>query len=232
MLGERILYFKKLVCIGLLVALTIGGLSACNTYVDSTKVKQDSASKKSENANKPAEALTAYMNAGFYDKDIDKMSKLTGEDGKQFNEAMAEKVRKAVLYNYEGLSSITEESVDNYFKNFKEAIRQKVKFETNVVHINGEGKTAEVEIKSKPILVSSLRAKVEDEQKRILSEDPSIPYPELIKQLYNYSSSILLEAEISSTEESLRIGMYNKGDDKWHIHGEDIKDLPRILWKP
>ncbi|CAI8799662.1 DUF5105 domain-containing protein [Bacillus pseudomycoides] len=76
---------------------------------------------------------------GFYDKDIDKMSKLTGEDGKQFNEAMAEKVRKAVLYNYEGVSSITEESVDNYFKNFKEAIRQKVKFETNVVYIDGEG---------------------------------------------------------------------------------------------
>ncbi|WP_243526527.1 DUF5105 domain-containing protein [Bacillus pseudomycoides] len=215
----------------LIASLTIGGLSACNTYVDSSKVKQGSVSKKSENANRPAEALTAYMNAGFYDKDIDKMSKLTGEDGKQFNEAMAEKVRKAVLSNYEGISSITEESVDNYFKNFKEAIRKKVKFETNVVYIYGEGKTAEVEIKSKPILVSSLRTKVEDEQKRILSENPSISNPKLIKQLYDYSPSILLEAEISSTEESLRVGMYNKGDDKWHINGEDIKGLPRILWK-
>ncbi|PEY37208.1 DUF5105 domain-containing protein [Bacillus cereus] len=225
------LYSKKLVGMSLIASLTIGGLSACNTYVDSSKVKQGSVSKKSENANRPAEALTAYMNAGFYDKDIDKMSKLTGEDGKQFNEAMAEKVRKAVLSNYEGISSITEESVDNYFKNFKEAIRQKVKFETNVVYIDGEGKTAEVEIKSKPILVSSLRTKVEDEQKRILSENPSISNPKLIKQLYDYSSSILLEAEISSTEESLRVGMYNKGDDKWHINGEDIKGLPRMLWK-
>nr|WP_304362705.1 DUF5105 domain-containing protein [Bacillus pseudomycoides] len=128
------LYSKKLVGMSLIVSLTIGGLSACNTYVDSSKVKQGSVSKKSDNANRPAEALTAYMNAGFYDKDIDKMSKLTGEDGKQFNEAMAEKVRKAILYNYEGVSSITEESVDNYFK---EAIRQKVKFETNVIYIDG-----------------------------------------------------------------------------------------------
>ncbi|PEK34204.1 DUF5105 domain-containing protein [Bacillus pseudomycoides] len=223
------LYSKKLVGMSLIVSLTIGGLSACNTYVDSSKVKQGSVSKKSDNANRPAEALTAYMNAGFYDKDIDKMSKLTGEDGKQFNEAMAEKVRKAILYNYEGVSSITEESVDNYFK---EAIRQKVKFETNVVYIEGEGKTAGVEIKSKPILISSLRTKVEDEQKRILSENPSISNPKLIKQLHDYSSSILLEAEISSTEESVRVDMYNKGDDKWHINGEDITKLPRILYKP
>ncbi|QTR80787.1 DUF5105 domain-containing protein [Bacillus cytotoxicus] len=29
---------------------------------------------------RPAKALEAYLNAGFYDKDVDKMKDLTGED--------------------------------------------------------------------------------------------------------------------------------------------------------
>ncbi|EOV9525705.1 DUF5105 domain-containing protein [Bacillus cytotoxicus] len=29
---------------------------------------------------RPAKALEAYLNAGFYDEDVDKMKDLTGED--------------------------------------------------------------------------------------------------------------------------------------------------------
>lgn len=35
---------------------------------------------KEKGLERPAKALEAYLNAGFYDKDVDKMKDLTGED--------------------------------------------------------------------------------------------------------------------------------------------------------
>ncbi|MGG2066909.1 DUF5105 domain-containing protein [Bacillus sp. S14(2024)] len=185
---------------------------------------------KRKELNRPAEALTAYLNAGFYDKDLDKMTELTGEDGKQFNKTLEKSVTSAMTPAVV-TSGITEESMNNYFKNFKTALQKNVKFETNVVSIDKEGKTAEVEIKSKPLDLSSIKVKVQDEQKRIQSENPGIAYPELAKQSFDYMSSLLPEAGVSSTEKSETIEMHSNGDNKWRINEDGIKSLSRVLYK-
>lgn len=185
---------------------------------------------KRKELDRPAEALTAYINAGFYDKDLDKMTELTGEDGKQFNEMLEKSVTSATMVGA-GTSGITEESMNNYFKNFKAALQKNVKFETNVVSIDKEGKTAEVEIKSKPLDLSSIRTKVQDEQNRIKSENPSIAYPELVKQSFDYMSSIFPEAEVSSTEEEVTIEMHSNGDNQWRIDEDGIRSLSRVFYK-
>ncbi|WP_242220084.1 DUF5105 domain-containing protein [Bacillus cereus group sp. BfR-BA-01380] len=184
---------------------------------------------KRKELNRPAEALTAYLNAGFYDKDLDKMTELTGEDGKKFNEMLEKSVTSSGASV--GLSSITEESMNNYFKNFKTALQKNVKFETNVVSVDKDGKTAEVEIKSKPLVFSSIRTKVQDKQTSIRSENPSMTYQELAKKSFDYMSSLLPEAEVSSTEESAKIEMHSNGDNKWHIDEDGIKDLARVFYK-
>lgn len=72
--------------------------------------------KKAKDLNRPAEALAAYLNAGFYDKDLEKMNELTGEDGKQFASMIENSVKTSSLSGSYTYSSIDEQSFTNYFK--------------------------------------------------------------------------------------------------------------------
>ncbi|MDM5188392.1 DUF5105 domain-containing protein [Bacillus sp. DX4.1] len=80
-------------------------------------------------------------------------------------------------------------------------------------------------------MFSSIRTKVEEEQKRIQSENPGIAYPELVKKGFDYMSSLLPEAEVSSIEESATIRMHSNGDNKWRIGEDGIRGLSRILYR-
>ncbi len=184
---------------------------------------------KAKALERPAKALEAYLNAGFYDKDIDKMKDLTGEDGAEFQKMVAESVKKSSLAG-SSLSGMTEESLDIYFKNFKTALQKNVKFETKVISMDADGRTAEVEIKAKPLALRDLRPKVEAEQKRIQSENPNISYDELKKQVFEYASSQLPEVGTSSVEESAVVKMNSNGDDRWRLDDSTGDRISRILY--
>lgn len=187
--------------------------------------------KKAKDLNRPAEALAAYLNAGFYDKDLEKMNELTGEDGKQFASMIENSVKTSSLSGSYTYSSIDEQSFTNYFKNLKAALQKNVKFETKVLSVNPGSDTAEVEIKSKPIVLSDLQIKVESERNKIRNENPNISYPELVKRLFDFTSSQLPEAKTSDTEEVVTVNMKKHGENQWRIEEYDIKRLSPILYK-
>lgn len=73
---------------------------------------------KAKALERPAKALEAYLNAGFYNKDVEKMKDLTGEDGAEFQKMVAESVKKSSLAG-SSLSGMTEESLEIYINEEK-----------------------------------------------------------------------------------------------------------------
>ncbi|WP_242218063.1 DUF5105 domain-containing protein [Bacillus cereus group sp. BfR-BA-01380] len=184
----------------------------------SIKIDGKELAKKAKDLDKPAEALSAYINAAFYDKDIEKINKLTGEDGKQYVKEVEKsfKTTSATRNDY----GIDEQQFMNYFKVFKETLQKKVKFETKVVAVSSNREITEVELKGKPLMISELQTKVENEGKKLLSENPSISRLDLIKKQFEYMTSIVPEAPIASSEETVTVNMKKYGKDQWRIEDQ------------
>jgi len=182
------------------------------------KIDGKELAKKAKDLDKPAEALSAYINTTFYDKDAEKLKKLSGEDGQQY----AGKVKK----NFKTISmlgiyyDIDEQQFENYYKNLRKAVQKNTKFEAKAVAVSADRKTTEVELKVKPLMISEMHSKVDSEKNRILGENPNIEYFELRKKLFDYEMSILSETKTSNTEETITIGMKKHEGNQWRISDE------------
>lgn len=184
--------------------------------------------KKIGELNRPGDSLAAYINAIFYDKDVEKVKELSGDDGQEVINAVKDGLNRT-LQSELGFT-LDQQIVDTYFIKLKAAIQEKVKFEVTTASMENDGRRANVEIKGNPLLVYELQSKLQTEANRIATENPEIAEEELIKKIFEYQTSILHEAPVSPTEKVVKLQMEKHGKDQWRVSGlEEEKIVEAIV---
>lgn len=184
--------------------------------------------KNTGNLNKPGEALTTYINAIFYDKDVEKVEKSTGENAEELVSIVQQDL-ELMLRKELGFTFLDSQLVEAYFQSLKDALKEKVEFKTMTLSMNSDGEGAEVELRAKPLMVNDLKSKIQGEVNKIMTENPDIEEEELLKRVFEFQTTILKEAPTSDTEKVVKIFMEKNGDGKWRVEdfyeGEVIKAL-------
>ncbi|WP_242142026.1 MULTISPECIES: DUF5105 domain-containing protein [unclassified Bacillus cereus group] len=193
----------------------------------SFKIQGKELAKKAKELQRPAEALSAYLNAAFYDKDSDKINDLSGEDGTAFVKEVESSFKSTNdrIFN----NQIDEQGLLNYFKALKTAFQKNVKFETKVISQNGD--KAQVELKAKPIILNDLRSKVQSEGMTIANQNPNITEEELTKKLFDYAVQLIPEARPSDTEEIVKITMLKQGKNQWRLDTASANQIMKVFIK-
>ncbi|MDM5187354.1 DUF5105 domain-containing protein [Bacillus sp. DX4.1] len=193
----------------------------------SFKIDTKEIEKNTKDFNKPAEALKAYINAIYYDKDIDKINKLSGEDGKQFTQNILQEFKKdATSSTY---NEISDQQFESYYKKLKSVLQKKVTFKVKSVSSSPEDDKVEVELKVKPLLLSELQSKLNNENERLLRENPGIEQSKLFSQSFDYLISILPEAKASDKEKVIKVEMERYGKDQWRFSKDKVSDAEDIM---
>ncbi|EMA6344562.1 DUF5105 domain-containing protein [Bacillus cytotoxicus] len=193
----------------------------------SFKIQGKELAKKAKELQRPAEALSAYLNAAFYDKDSDKINDLSGEDGTAFVKEVESSFKSTNdrIFN----NQIDEQGLLNYFKALKTAFQKNVKFETKVISQNGD--KAQVELKAKPIILNDLSSKVQSEGMTIANQNPNITEEELTKKLFDYAVQLIPEARPSDTEEIVKITMLKQGKNQWRLDTASANQIMKVFIK-
>ncbi|MEX0136678.1 DUF5105 domain-containing protein [Bacillus nitratireducens] len=193
----------------------------------SFKIDTKEIEKNTKDLNKPAEALKAYINAIYYDKDIDKINKLSGEDGNQFTQNILKEFKKDATSSTH--NEISDQEFENYYKKLKSVLQEKVTFKVKSVGSSPEEDKVEVELKVKPLLLSELQPKLNKENERLLSENPGIEQSKLFSQSFDYFISILPEAKVSDKEKVIKVEMERYGKDQWRFSKDKVSDAEDIM---
>ncbi|MDM5190348.1 DUF5105 domain-containing protein [Bacillus sp. DX4.1] len=193
----------------------------------SFKIQGKELVKKSKELQKPAEALTAYLNAAYYNKDVEKINDLTGEEGAQFVRDVEDGFKESTVRTYS--NRINEQALINYFNVLKVAFQQNVKFETKVLSTRDD--KAQVELKAKPLMLSELKPKIESEGRMIASQNPNITQDELENRLFDYLIKIIPEAKTSGTEEIVTINMIKFGKNQWRLDTNSANEIMKVFVK-
>ncbi|WP_371392076.1 DUF5105 domain-containing protein [Bacillus pseudomycoides] len=193
----------------------------------SFKIDTKEIEKNTKDLNKPAEALKAYINAIYYDKDIDKINKLSGEDSKQFTQNILKEFKKdATSSTY---NKISDQEFESYYKKLKSVLQEKVTFKVKSVGSSPEEDKVEVELKVKPLLLIELQPKLNKENERLLKENPGIEQSKLFSQSFDYLISILPEAKVSDKEKVIKVEMERYGKDQWRFSKDKVRDAEDIM---
>ncbi|WP_406911213.1 DUF5105 domain-containing protein [Bacillus nitratireducens] len=193
----------------------------------SFKIDTKEIEKNTKDLNKPAEALIAYINAIYYDKDVDKINKLSGEDGKQFTENILKEFKKDATSSTH--NEISDQEFESYYKKLKSALQEKVTFKVKSAGSSPEEDKVEVELKVKPLLLSELQPKLNKENERLLRENPGIEQSKLFSQSFDYFISILPEAKVSDKEKVIKVEMERYGKDQWRFSKDKVSDAEDIM---
>ncbi|WP_245749804.1 DUF5105 domain-containing protein [Bacillus nitratireducens] len=193
----------------------------------SFKIDTKEIEKNTKDLNKPAEALIAYINAIYYDKDVDKINKLSGEDGKQFTENILKEFKKDATSSTH--NEISDQEFESYYKKLKSALQEKVTFKVKSAGSSPEEDKVEVELKVKPLLLSELQPKLNKENERLLRENPGIEQSKLFSQSFDYFISILPETKVSNKEKVIKVEMERYGKDQWRFSKDKVSDAEDIM---
>lgn len=193
----------------------------------SFKIDTQEIEKNTKDLNKPAEALKSYINAIYYDKDINKINKLSGEDGKQFTQNIQQEFKKDALSSTH--NGISDQEFENYYKKLKSVLQEKVTFKVKSVGSSPEEDKVEVELKVKPLLLSELQPKLHKENERLLKENPGIEQPKLFSQSFGYFISILPEAKVSDKEKVIKVEMERYGKEQWRFSKDKVNDSEDVM---
>ncbi|PHA39740.1 DUF5105 domain-containing protein [Bacillus pseudomycoides] len=193
----------------------------------SFKIDTKEIEKNTKDLNKPAEALKAYINAIYYDKDIDKINKLSGEDSKQFTKNILKEFKKDATSSTN--NKISDQEFESYYKKLKSVLQEKVTFKVKSVGSSPEEDKVEVELKVKPLLLIELQPKLNKENERLLKENPGIEQSKLFSQSFDYLISILPEAKVSDKEKVIKVEMERYGKDQWRFSKDKVRDAEDIM---
>ncbi|PGS03685.1 DUF5105 domain-containing protein [Bacillus pseudomycoides] len=193
----------------------------------SFKIQGKELAEKAKELQRPAEALTAYLNAAFYDKDSNKINDLSGEDGTAFVKAVESSFKRTNerMFN----NQIEEQGMLNYYKTLKTAFQKNVKFETKVVSLDGD--RAQVELKAKPIMLNELKSRFQSEAMTIANQNPNITKEELTKKLFDYAVQLIPEARPGDTEETVKITMLKHGKNQWRLDTASADQIMKVFIK-
>ncbi|MBO1580520.1 DUF5105 domain-containing protein [Bacillus sp. XF8] len=191
------------------------------------KIDGEKLAEKAKDLQKPAEALNAYINAAFYDKDVDKLKTLTGEDSTQFSTDF-EKAFKQTMESEIG-KQVNDDLLKSLLGKIKLAIQKNVKYETNVLS-NKNGK-AKVEIKAKPIDISALESKMESEMMNYASTNPNATDEQILNQVFVIYEKLLQEVTASSIEEKVEVEMEKHGKNQWKLNPTSTEGMDRVFMK-
>ncbi|MFJ8527447.1 DUF5105 domain-containing protein [Bacillus sp. NPDC094106] len=189
------------------------------------KIDGKKLSEQAKGLQKPAEALNAYVNAAFYDKDIDKLKKLTGEDSSQFISDVENGFKQQM--EREIGKKVDDQLLSQFLKNLKAAIQKNVKYETKVLS-SKDGK-AEVELKGKPMDVSALQSPMQTEMMKLASQNPNISEDDLMKAIFETYNKLLQDVKLSYAEEEVTVKMVQKGKDQWTIDPQSAAQIGRVF---
>lgn len=189
------------------------------------KIDGKKLSEQAKGLQKPAEALNAYVNAAFYDKDIDKLKKLTGEDSSQFISDVENGFKQQM--EREIGKKVDDQLLSQFLKNLKAAIQKNVKYETKVLS-NKDGK-AEVELKGKPMDVSALQSPMQTEMMKLASQNPNISEDDLMKAIFETYNKLLQDVKLSYAEEVVTVKMVQKEKDQWAIDPQSASQIGRVF---
>ncbi|MDZ4410753.1 DUF5105 domain-containing protein [Bacillus cereus] len=193
----------------------------------SFKIDTQEIEKNTKDLNKPAEALKTYINAVYYDKDIDKINELSGEDGKQFTLNIHQEFKKDAMSSTH--NGISDQEFESYYKKLKSVLQEKVTFTVKSVGSSPEEDKVEVELKVKPLLLSELQPKLNKENEKLLKENLGIEQPKLFSQSFSYFISILPEAKVSDKEKVIKVEMERYGKEQWRFSKGKVTDSEDVM---
>jgi len=191
------------------------------------KIDGKKLAEKAKDLQKPAEALNAYINAAFYDKDAGKLKTLTGEDSTQFLNDF-EAAFKQTMEREIG-QKVNDDLLKSLLGKIKLAIQKNVKYETKVIS-NKNGK-AKVEIKGKPIDNSALESKMQSEMMNFASTNPNATDEQIVNQVFAVYEKLLQEVTTSSIEEKAEVEMEKHGKNQWKLNSTSAGSMNRIFMK-